>query len=114
MVCPLDSIEIGSGRRHRELTDNKNNKGKIHLRILFKYNFEFAGSQEKGIFGLSYGLTLTRKSDNSVLNKDNPINDAKIKTNAIEWYLPHYTPSIPQQAILSKKILSKTPTELNM
>ena len=36
----------------------------------------------------------------------------KIKTNSIEGYVPHYTPSIPQQAILSKQILNKTPTEL--
>ena len=30
----------------------------------------------------------------------------------IEWYVPHYTPSIRQQAVLSKHILSKVPTEL--
>ena len=31
---------------------------------------------------------------------------------AIEWYVPHYTTSILQQAILYKQILSKTTTEL--
>ena len=46
------------------------------------------------------------------MKKDNAINIAKIKTNAIEWYVPHYTSSIPQQAILSKQISSKAPTEL--
>ena len=54
---------------------------------------------------------LTRNSDNAVLNKGNAINKAKIIINSIEGYLPHYTPSILQQAILSKQIFSKTPTE---
>ena len=44
--------------------------------------------------------------------KDNTINNAKIKINAIEWYVPHYTPSISDHAILSKQGLSKTPTEI--
>ena len=46
------------------------------------------------------------------MNKDNAINNAKIKINSIEWYVPHYTPSISNQAILSKQILSKVPKEI--
>ena len=46
------------------------------------------------------------------MNKDNAMNNAKIKINAMEWYVPHYKPSITQQAIFSNQILSKTPTEL--
>ena len=38
--------------------------------------------------------------------------DARIKIDHIHWYVPHYTPSIPQQAKLSKQILSKTSREL--
>ena len=34
------------------------------------------------------------------------------KVIAFEWYTPHYTPSISNRAILSKQILSITPTEL--
>ena len=45
------------------------------------------------------------------MNKANAINKGKIKINAIEWYVPHYTSSIQQQAILSKQIINKTPTE---
>ena len=55
---------------------------------------------------------MTRNSDNSVLNKGNANNLGIIKINAIEWYVPHYTPSMQQQAILSKQILNKTPTEI--
>ena len=55
---------------------------------------------------------MTRNSDNAVLNKSNAINNGKIKINAIEWYVPHYTPSMQQQSILSKQILNNTPTEI--
>ena len=33
---------------------------------------------------------------------------SKTKIIGIEWYLPHYTPSIKQQKVISKHILSKT------
>ena len=56
-------------------------------------------------------MTLTRNSDNSVLNKANASIIGKIKIKAVEWYVPQYTPSIPQQDTLSNQILSKTPTE---
>ena len=46
------------------------------------------------------------------MNKGNAINKGKIKINAIEWYIPHYTPSIQQQSILSKQILNKTLAQL--
>ena len=61
---------------------------------------------------MGYKLTLTRNSDNAVLNKDNAVNKAKIKINGLEWYVPHYTPSIGQQTILFKQIKDKTPTQL--
>ena len=46
------------------------------------------------------------------MNKDNAINNAKIEIIAIEWYVPHHTPSISNQAILSKQIFNRAPTEL--
>ena len=55
---------------------------------------------------------MTRNTDNAVLNKANAINIGKIKINAIEWYVPQYTPSAEQQSILSKQILNKTPTQI--
>ena len=61
---------------------------------------------------MGYKLTLTRNTDNAVLNKDNTTNKGQIKINAIEWYVPHYTPSIQQQSILSKQIINKTPTRI--
>ena len=111
-----DDLSIGfdrdRGRRQRELNNNKSQKGKFHVRIYLKDIFGFAEYQKKGTYGLGYKLTLTRNSDNAVLNKANSINNGKNKINAIEWYVPHYTPSMQQETILSKQILNKTPTQI--
>ena len=111
-----DDLSIGFDRdrtrRRNELTNNKNVKGKYHVRIYLKDVFGFAEYQEKATYGLGYKLTLTRNTDNAVLNKANAINLGKIKISAIEWYVPHYTPSIQQQSMLSKQILNKTPTQI--
>ena len=77
---------------------------------MLKDIFGFAEHQEKSTFGLGYKLT--RIGDKSVLNKSSSTIIGKIKIKSIELYAPHYTPSVPQQAILSKQILSKVPTEL--
>ena len=99
-------------RRQRELTNNRTRKGRFHVRNYFRDIFDFAEHQEKATYGLGYISTLTKNTDNSVLNKDNAFNNAEIKINAIEWYVPHYTPSISNQFTLAKQVLSKTPTEL--
>ena len=113
-VC--DDLSIGFDRdrtkRRNELTNNKNIKGKYHVRIYLKDVFGFAEHQEKAIYGLGYKLTLTRNSDNAVLNKGDVTILSKFKTNGIEWYVPHYTSSMSQQALLSNQIVDKTPTEL--
>ena len=45
------------------------------------------------------------------MNKDNATNNAQIKTNTIEWFVPHFTPSFLHYAMLSEQILSKIPTD---
>ena len=57
-------------------------------------------------------MTLTRNTDSAVLKKDKAINNAKIKIFEVELYIPQYTPSIANQAVLFKQILSKLPSEL--
>ena len=57
-------------------------------------------------------MTLTRNSDNAVLNKADATNLGKVNINAIEWYVPHYTASMSQQALFSNQIVSRIPTEL--
>ena len=105
-------VDRDRNRRQRELTNNKTQKGKFLVRIYLKDVFGFSEYHDKGTYGLGYKLTLVGNTDNSVLNKDNAINNGKMKINAIEWYVPHYTPSMQQQSILSKQILNKTPTEI--
>ena len=111
-----DDLSIGfdrdRGRRRDELTDNKNVKGKFHVRIYLKGVFGFAEHQEKTTYGLGDKLTLTRNNDSAVLNKDNATVLGKVKINAIEWYIPQYTASMSQQTVLSNQIVNKIPTEL--
>ena len=111
-----DDLSIGFDRdrtrRRSELTKNKNMKGKYHVRIYLKDVFGFAEHQEKATYGLGYILTLTRNSDNAVLNKADATILGKVKINAIEWYAPHYTASLSQQAVLSNQIVNRIPTEL--
>ena len=111
-----DDLSIGFDRdrtrRRNELTNNKNIKGKYHVRIYLKDVFGFAENQQKATYGLGYKLTLTRNSDNAVLNKADATVLGKGKINAIEWYVPHYTTSMSQQAVLSNQIVNKIPTEL--
>ena len=111
-----DDLSIGfdrdRNRRQRELTINKIQKGKYYIRMYRKDIFSFAEYQDKGTYGLSYKLTLTRNTNNAVLNEVNAINLGTIKINAIEWYVPHYIPSMQQQSILSELIIIKTPTQI--
>ena len=46
------------------------------------------------------------------MTKDKAINFGKIKINAIEWYVAHYTPSVSQQKILLNQTVNKVPKEL--
>ena len=100
------------GRRKRELTNNKTQKGKYHIRIMLKDVLSFYQCQEKGTFDLSYKLTFTRNTDNADLIRGNAINNAKLKFNAVEFYVLQYTPSISNQAVLSKQILSRISTDV--
>ena len=79
---------------------------------MLKDVFGFAEHREKTTYGLGYKLTLIRNKNDAAVDKAAGIADARIKIDHIQWYVPHYTPSIQQQGILSRQILSKTPTEL--
>ena len=63
------------------------------------------------MYNYSYNC-ISKNTDNAVLNKDNAIANGRIKVNAIERCVRHYTPSMQQQSILSKQIINKTPTEI--
>ena len=113
-----DDLPIGldhsRDRRKRELNNNnKNIKGKYHVRIYLKDFFGFAEHQEMATYGLGYKLTLTGNTDNAVLKKNNATNNAKIKINALEWYVLHYTLSLEEYKKSMTQITKKTPTQLH-
>ena len=112
-----DDLSIGFDRNHdkrkRELTNNKNIKGKFHVRIYLKDIFGFAEYQEKGTYGLGYKLTLTRNTDNAVLNKDNAVVVGRVKINSLDWYLPHYSPNLEEYTKLMTQIKKNSPTLLH-
>ena len=111
-----DDLSIGfdrsPNRRKDELAQNKNVKGKYLVRIMLKDVFGFAEGQEKATYVLGYQLILTKNKDEAVIDKVAGIAYARIKIDHIHWYVPHFTPSMSQQSIMSKQILNKTPTEL--
>ena len=107
-----EGFDCSRKRRKDERARNKNIKCNSHFRIMLNGNFGFAGCRENATYGLGYKIKLTRNKNEAVIDKAAGIADAGVKIDHIHWYVPHYTPSIQQQGILSKQILSKTPTEL--
>ena len=111
-----DDLSIGfdrsRSRREAKLAKNKNVKCIFHVRIMLKDVFGFAEHHETGTYA-PYKLTLSRNTDNALVNKKNATNNAKIKINAIEWYVPHYTPGPEKCKILMNQIVKKLPTELH-
>ena len=116
LTSSKDSNDLSVGfdrnreRRRNELTNNKNIKGKYHIRIYLKDISGFAEHQQKGTYGLRYRLTLTRNTDNAVLNKDNVVVNGRVKINSLDWYVPHYSPNLEEYNKLMNQIKKNTPT----
>ena len=114
-----DCVDLSIGfdrnreRRKNELTNNKNIKGKCHTRIYLKNIFGYAEHQEKGTYGLSYKLVLTRNTDDAVLNKDSAVTNGRVKINSLDWYVPHYSANLEEYTKLMTQIKKKTPTLLH-
>ena len=118
-----DVLSIGFHRsieaRERELSNKKSTKGNYHVRNYLKDIFGFAEHEDNCTYGLGYKLTLQRNSDHHVVKHPAQVNDAANLALAgrdiiddINWYVPHYTPSISNQKLLMELVLSKSPTEL--
>ena len=111
-----NDLSIGFDRdrdkRRLERNINKNKKRKLSCQNVFKRYIWNCTTPKKDTYGLGCKLTWTRNTDNAVLNKGNAINIGKLKSNAMEWYVPHYTPSLDQYRVLMKQPLDKTPTQL--
>ena len=97
----------------------KQTKGNSHLRIYLKDVFGFVEHHDNSTYGLGYKLTLQRNSDSHVLSHPAQAKDAanlvlagRVIIDDISWYVPHFTPSVINQKLISRNIASKTPTEL--
>ena len=84
-----DDLFIGFDRDRRRwqqaIANYKNNKGKLHVRIMPADIFEFAKHQEKCIYGLCHEITPTGKKDDAVLSKTEAIAEGGIKIIGIHW-----------------------------
>ena len=67
---------------------------------------------QKVSFKIGYKDTPRKNNNDAVLNEALTKPDASIKKDIVHMHLLHCTPSDPQQGVLYKKILSKTPTEI--
>ena len=56
---------------------------------------------------------MTRKTDNAVLNKADATNNAKVKINSRDWYVPHYSPNLQEFNKLMSQITENSPTLLH-
>ena len=106
--------------RERELTNSKSTKGNYRVGVYLKYVFGFAEQQNNCTYGLCNKLTLQRISHSYVIGHPAQANDAsnialvgRVNTNGLSWYIPHYTPSIPNQKLMLEHTISKTPTEIS-
>ena len=72
-----------------------------------------AEHQEKGTYGLGFKLTSTRNTDNAVWNKTATTNNAKVKNNSLDWYVPHYSPNLEEYNKFLHQIKKNTPTLLH-
>ena len=88
----FSGFDLDSNRRQRDLTNNNTQRGKFYLRFMLRDLFGSAEHQEKATFGLEDKLTLTRSTDNSVLNRYNTINKAKKKSMIFNgmYHIIHY------------------------
>ena len=58
-------------------------------------------------------MTLTRDTDNAVLNKDNAVANGRVKINSLDWYVPHYSPNLEEHNNLMNQIKKSSPTLLH-
>ena len=88
------------------------NRKKLPRHIFAQKCFWICRVSIKTTYRLSYKSTLTRKKDHAALQETVALADARSEIEHIQWYVPHFILSSPQQGILSKQLFSKTTTEV--
>ena len=74
--------------------------------------FGFVECREKATLGSGCKLVLTRNGDALVFNKPPLTDESRIVVKSIDWFVPHYTPSMELQALVSQQVFGRTPMEL--
>ena len=75
----------------------------IYLGLLIK---------KKVTWGWVYTLTLKRKYNNDPIIRTAVVDAEKIVIKDIDWYIPHFTPSLENQQFVMDQLLNKDPTQL--
>ena len=56
---------------------------------------------------------MTKNTENAVSNKAAATNNAKVKINSLDWYIPHYSPNLEEYNKMMIQIKKNTPTLLH-
>ena len=56
---------------------------------------------------------MTRNTDNAVLNNDNAVGNGRVKISSLDWYVPHYSPSLEEYNKLMNQIKKNSLTLLH-
>ena len=112
-ICPLPSVEtVYRERRQRELTNNKTHKVRNHFRNQPR---DILGFVERQKITIGLGYKTNKECYHAVLSRAAIFSkNAKIVISGCSWYIPHYTPNVEQQTILSKHVLDKALTEVQI
>ena len=57
-------------------------------------------------------IFMKRFAGRSILRRESG-DDAEVTIIGLQWYVPHFTPSIPEDAILSRHSFNEASTELS-
>ena len=90
----------------------KGSRGNFHLWSQLENVYPFAEDPENAAYSVGYGLTSKRNTDNDAIDRGaSTANDKLLK--GITWFVPQFTPNIPQQLLLQERTVSRASTEMH-
>ena len=86
--------------------------GRIHVSFLLKDVLGCAERHENCLYGRIWKYFLERSADRIIFQRESG-DDAEVTIKDLKWYEPHFTPSIPEDAILSRHRFAEASEELS-
>ena len=83
---------VGWNVKKLYIINNSDPKGTFSFRIPLKHLIGFCEDYDKVVYGLKYGLILTRNNDENVIFRANGVDNGKITLSKISWFMPDVTP----------------------